>query len=323
MSTTFEPAIRWERRSTIAADDGVPLVTREYGPEAAPLTVIFAHGHCLNMQSWELQRSFLQCTFGSEIRLVFYDQRGHGESGPAAPDTMTIEQLGQDLDSVIRAVGGSAPIALVGHSMGGMSILSWARQHPEKIGFPVVAAGLIATAASELTGSGIARSLSNPLVLAATTVARHAPWILGAGRVVAGKACERVVRHAAYGRAPIHPRLITCANTLINDTASATILGFLPAFVHLDETAGVKALAPIPTMVLCGSGDLMTPYTHSQNIAEQLPLSELVPVPDAGHMVLRERAPVVSEAIVRLLTRVRAAREPYTPAAVEPASVGA
>lgn len=80
-------------------------MTREYGPEAAPLTVIFAHGHCLDMQSWELQRAFLQSTFGSEIRLVFYDQRGHGESGPAAPDTMTIEQLGQDLDSVIRAVG--------------------------------------------------------------------------------------------------------------------------------------------------------------------------------------------------------------------------
>ncbi len=171
--------------------------------------------------------------------------------------------------------------------------------------------------------SGIARSLSNPLVLAATTVARHAPWILGAGRVVAGKACEHVVRHAAYGWAPIHPRLVTCANTLINDTASATILGFLPAFTHLDETAGVNALARIPAMVLCGSGDLMTPYAHSQNIADQLPLSELVPVPDAGHMVIRERPAVVSEAIVRLLTRVRVAREPYAPADLEPASVGA
>jgi pimeloyl-ACP methyl ester carboxylesterase len=187
----------------------------------------------------------------------------------------------------------------------------------------VVAAGLIAAAACELTGSGIARSLSNPLVLAATTVARHAPWILGAGRVVVGKACERVVRHAASGWAPIHPRLVTCANTLINDTTSATVLGFLPAFTHLDETAGVTALVPIPTMVLCGSGDLMTPYAHSQNIADQLPLSKLVSVPEAGHMVIRDRAPVVSEAIVRLLARVRTAREPSAIAAVGSTSVGA
>ncbi|MFC9841608.1 hypothetical protein ACFVKB_48945 [Rhodococcus sp. NPDC127530] len=38
---------------------------------------------------------------------------------------MTIEQLGQDLDAIIRAVGGNAPIALVGHSMGGRSILGF------------------------------------------------------------------------------------------------------------------------------------------------------------------------------------------------------
>ncbi|MDF3310471.1 alpha/beta hydrolase [Rhodococcus sp. T2V] len=312
-----------ERRSTIAADDGTPLVTREYGPETAPLTVIFAHGHCLSMQSWDLQRAFLQSTFGPEVRLVFYDQRGHGESGSAAPDTMTIDQLGKDLDAVIRTIGSTAPIALVGHSMGGMSILSWARQHPEKIGFPVVAAGLIATAACELTGSGIARSLGNPLVLAATSVARHAPWIMGAGRAVTGKVCEHVIRQAAYGPAPVHPRLVACANALINDTASETVLGFLPAFAGLDESAGVQALAEIPTMVLCGARDVMTPYAHSQNIADRLPLSELVCVPDAGHMVILECGPVVSEAIVTLLERVRAGRRPLTLVPSETPSVGA
>ena len=83
--------------------------------------------------------------------------------------------------------------------------------------------------------------------------------------------------------------------------------GFLGAFRGLDEVSGLAALASIPTLVLCGSDDLMTPMRHSETLAAHLPDARLVRVAQAGHMVILERAHEVAEAIVELVTAARRA----------------
>ena len=78
-----------DRSCVVTTPDGVPLAVREVGPQDAPLTVVFAHGFCLRMGSFHFQRARLSEQWGPQVRMVFYDQRGHGQSGEASPDTYT------------------------------------------------------------------------------------------------------------------------------------------------------------------------------------------------------------------------------------------
>ena len=93
--------IEHDRRLVVTTPDGVPLVVREAGPADAPLTLVFVHGFCLQMGAFHFQRTRLPDQLGPDVRMVFYDQRGHGKSGEAAPETYTLTQLGEDLQTVL------------------------------------------------------------------------------------------------------------------------------------------------------------------------------------------------------------------------------
>ncbi len=102
------------RRLTVRTDDGVPLAVREFGSPDAATTVVFVHGHCLRTESWWALREQLVRFWRNDVRMVFYDHRGHGESGEAPAATYTIDQLGRDLGSVLDAVAPHGPVVLVG-----------------------------------------------------------------------------------------------------------------------------------------------------------------------------------------------------------------
>ncbi|RVW02547.1 alpha/beta fold hydrolase [Rhodococcus spongiicola] len=263
------------RRSVVDTDDGVTLAVREFGDADAAVTVVFVHGHCLHAQSWARLRSHLTREWGPSIRMVFYDHRGHGESDSAPAHTYTIDQLGRDLDSVIRAVAPDGPIVLVGHSMGGMAALAYTRQRPEVVGSRVVGVGLLSTAASGITRAGLGRFLRHPLVSA-----------LRFG-------VERMPRFAQ--------RVATIA--LDNHTSVVTMCGFLRSLAGFDESDSLAALGDIPSLVLGGTNDLLTPFEHSVAIAANLPSAELVRLHDAGHSVILDQATEVAHALVRLVTR--------------------
>src|SRR3954447_12647978 len=128
---------------TVVADDGVRLHVEVDGISDAPLTIVFVHGFTLSMDCWHFQRRDLR-DLG---RLVFYDQRSHGASGRSARKHSTIDQLGRDLGVVIDELAPSGPIVLVGHSMGGMTVLALADQRPELFGPRVIGVALVGTAA--------------------------------------------------------------------------------------------------------------------------------------------------------------------------------
>lgn len=292
-----------DRGSVVAADDGVPLAVREVGPAFAPLTVVFVHGFCNRMTGWHFQRVQLEEAWGSTIRMVFFDLRGHGDSGVPRRATCTIPHLAQDVDAVIRALVPEGPIVLVGHSMGGMAVLSYVGQHPDLIGSRIVGVGLIATAAEKLGDVGLARTLNTPVVAGFSTAARHLPRVVQSGRGASKRVLAPILRSASFGDRSISPAIVWHSEQMINDTSLKTLVDFLPSFKNHDETAAVPLLAPIETLVVCGDRDLLTPFRYSKAIAGHLPDAELVKVPGAGHMVQLERAELVSDAIDRLLTR--------------------
>ena len=95
--------------------------------------------------------------------MVFYDQRGHGQSGDGPLRARyTVTQLGRDLETVLAVMAPRGSVVLVGHSMGGMTVLSHARQFPGRYGTHVVGAALISSAAEGLSRSPLGEILQNP-----------------------------------------------------------------------------------------------------------------------------------------------------------------
>src|SRR4051794_16849225 len=146
---------------TVIADDGTPLYVEVDEVEAPKtrlrrakpeLTLVFCHGYALNLDCWHFQREHYR-SLG--IRTVFYDQRSHGRSGRSPMGNATIDHLGSDLLTVLDAVVPEGPVVLVGHSMGGMTVIALAEQHPELFGDRIVGTALISTTAGGLDPSRI------------------------------------------------------------------------------------------------------------------------------------------------------------------------
>ena len=142
MSTTAQ-------QDMFTTGDGTRLRVVEEGPEQAPVTVVFLHGWTLTRHTWDRAVARLAETAEVRPRTIRFDLRGHGESDPAPRGTATIRQCADDLAELIDRRVPTGEVVLVGHSMGGMTVLSHARQFPGKYGKRIVGAALISSAASE------------------------------------------------------------------------------------------------------------------------------------------------------------------------------
>jgi pimeloyl-ACP methyl ester carboxylesterase len=291
------------RRSTIAADDGTLIAVQQYGGRWAPVTVVFLHGFSLCMDSWESQRAALHERWGSEVQMLFVDHRGHGRSGTGSPDNLTIEQLGRDLDAVLRGLPDSTRIVLVGHSMGAMAIMSWARQHPDFVGSRVAGVAIVASAAYGVADKGIGVLLRLPVAHVLRIAAQRVPQLVDGARTALHPVLQGILRLTGYGFAGAPADQVAATAAMIRDTSTMTIAEFLDELRRHNETEALPVLARIPSVVLCGSADRITPYGHSVRIARELPLAELERVRGAGHMVIQEQPQVVAEALDHLLAR--------------------
>ncbi|MBF6476007.1 MULTISPECIES: alpha/beta fold hydrolase [Nocardia] len=298
-------------RVTVSAADGVPLAVRVFGAEEAPATVVFVHGHCLHTESWSYLRDHLLQRWGSDTRMVFYDHRGHGASGAAHPSTYTIEQLAHDLDTVLRTVAPTGPVILVGHSMGAMVVLAYARLHPETI-TRIAGVGLLAGAANAITEVGLARLLNRRTVTSLQAAVTRAPRAMRASQRLTRRLCAPLLREAGFGTRKVNPRMAALATAMLNDTPLLTMAGFLHSLITFDETATLHRLGAIPALVLAGSADLIVPFAHSVALASQLAGSELVRLEGAGHSVMLERAEEVALSIAALLERAFATVPSHT-----------
>lgn len=292
-----------DRSGVVTTPDGVDLAVREVGPEDAPLTVVFSHGFCLRMGEFYFQRLRLEEEWGPQVRMVFYDQRGHGQSGDAPPDTYTIEQLGRDLETVLAVTAPKGPVVLVGHSMGGMTVLSHARQHPKSYPTRIVGAALISSASEGVDRSPLTEILKNPALEAIRFAARYAPKTVHRTRGAAKSIIGPILRAASYGDEKVSPSVVAFSEKMMNGTSITTLVEFLHALEVHNEDAGLSVLAKVPTLIACGSRDLITPADHSESMAKRLPKSELVIVKGAGHLVQLEQPEVIDDALVRLVER--------------------
>ena len=292
------------RAVPVRADDGVALhVEVEESGDQAPVTVIFSHGLALDQGSWHYQRRDL-ADIGT---LVFWDQRGHGRSSRGAPERATIDQLGADLLAVMEATAPTGPVVLVGHSMGGMSIMALADQHPELFGERVVGVGLISTSPGKLAevslgvpeAAGRALRRVAPRALAALN---RRPGLVAGGRKL-GSDVEFVLTKRYSFATDVPPSLVRFVTRMHDATPLDVIAELFPAFDAHDKLEALGVLNGVEALILSGEQDVMTPADHSREMVEQVPGAELVIVDDAGHMIMLEHHEVVSDHIRELVAR--------------------
>ncbi|HVW81656.1 MAG TPA: alpha/beta hydrolase [Mycobacteriales bacterium] len=291
---------------TVTADDGVPLHVEIDGDRDAALTVVFMHGFTLSMDAYHFQRRDL----GDAARLVFYDQRSHGASGRSAPERCTIDQLGKDLYTVLQAVVPTGPVVLVGHSMGGMTILALADQHPELFGDRVVGVALLSTSTGELAKEivgvpGVVSRLINPLVPRGAKLVRKRAAAIERGRRLGSDVGFIVTRYLSFGP-DVPPSLVAFMERMLFDTPIEVMSQFFDTFLSHDKLKALEVLTGIPVLISCGTGDVLTPLSHSKLMASTLPDAELQVLPGANHMAKLERHDEVNAALRRLLDRATA-----------------
>lgn len=298
-----------DRQSTVAADDGVPLAVQEINPAdggEAELTVVLVHGYTLDSRCWHFQRRELPELTDPRVRVVLYDQRSHGRSGQSGRRNSTIDQLGRDLDAVLRATTGRGPIVLVGHSMGGMAIMALAEQRPKLFRDRVRAVALIGTSAGEVGTSGLPRpwlSRHNPLTRGLGVVAGWQPALVERARRVGDQLTWSIVRGLAFGDREVSPSLVDLMDDMITGTTVESVTDFLDTLGSHDRRAALAGLRHCEVLVLSGDADRLTPFSHSEAITAELPDAELVRVEGAGHMVILERNELVTAHLVGLVRR--------------------
>ncbi|WP_330252345.1 alpha/beta hydrolase [Nocardia sp. NBC_00565] len=291
-----------DRSGAVLTEDGVRLATRECGPPDAPVTVIFVHGFCNTMESFHFQRRDLERRWGPGVRLVFFDLRGHGRSGTPTTESCTVAQLGRDLAAVIESSAPTGPVALVGHSLGGMAVLAAAAQFPELFAARVIGVGLLSTAAAEVTAAGITQLLRNPAVDGFRLAVHTAPALVQAGRSTVRHVIAPILHVSSY-HGHVSPTLSRFSTLMIDRTPVETIVKFLKAIELHDESAALPALAHLPVLVLGGAHDVVIPFRNSRALARELPNSELIRLNDAAHMAHLQFPDIVNDALDRLLAR--------------------
>ncbi|MFI1730653.1 alpha/beta fold hydrolase [Streptomyces acidicola] len=290
-----------------------PRKRRLFGRKApAPVTVVFCHGYCLNQDSWHFQRAALR----GVVRTVHWDQRSHGRSGrnPAQVEgrvPVTIDQLGRDLKAVIDAAAPKGPIVLVGHSMGGMTMMALAAHYPELIRDRVVGAALIGTSSGRLgeVNFGLPVAGVNAIRRVLPSVLRalgQQAELVERGRRATADLFAGIIKRYSFATRDIDPAVARFAERMIEGTPIDVVAEFYPAFTEHDKTEALMHFAEVPVLVLAGIKDLVTPSEHSEAIADLLPDAELVLVPDAGHLVMLEHPEVVMDRLADLLTRAGA-----------------
>lgn len=265
--------------ATVKTDDGAELAVTVAGPHDGP-AVVLAHCWGGGREVWAPVAHRLVKT---GHRVVLYDQRGHGSSTVGA-DGLSIPRLGGDLKAVLEEVNARDAV-LAGHSMGGMTIQSMAAHHPEAVEQRARAVVLVATAAAGLS-RGVARLDA------------------AAQRVVSHRAVDRALSSPRFGHAMVMSAIGAQARrsdlVITRDFFLALSpehrAGWLGHMLAMDLREGIATLN-VPTTVMVGTRDTLTPPARARQMVEAIPQARLVTLKGRGHMLPLEAADEVAAAI--------------------------
>ena len=288
----------------VITDDGARLHAEVDEPEEQTdlPTLVFVHGFALNLDCWHFQRAH----FRGKRRMLFYDQRSHGRSEHSSREHATIDQLGHDLRSVLDQLVPEGPVILVGHSMGGMAIMALTEHHPELFGERVVGVALVSTSAGGLRSHSLLSPLLPDRLMSQITPRLVAGLARAPGLVDGARRAGSDIGLLATGKfafgGPVPTAYVEFVDEMLAQTSFEVLAEFFPNFDALDKFSVLHAFEQVPTVIICGSKDLLTSIGHSRKMAKRIPGAHLVECVGAGHMVIIERRDQVNAALEQMIT---------------------
>lgn len=272
---------------------GATLYVESHGDAAAP-TLILTHGWGLDSTIWFYARRDLARRF----RVLTWDLPGLGRSRPAPEGRPSLSDFAADLRSLVEEAGG--PVVLVGHSIGGMTIQTLARDNPEIFGDRVVGVVLLNTTYTNplrtMILSGLAQALRWPVL---EPMMRLAVWLqplawLGAWQsYLSGSA--HLANRLGFGRYVTRSQLEHTTLLATRNAPGRQAQGNLAMF-RWDATDALAGL-PVPVLVIGGDMDIVTKLEASERIAGSTSNATLLKVEGVNHMGFLERADVYNTAI--------------------------
>lgn len=281
----------------LTMSDGGRLRVLEQGTGPA---IVLLHGITLAASIWHFQLPELAA---AGYRVVAYDQRGHGAS-TVGREGLTLDRLAADLAEVLGALDLRQAV-LVGHSMGGMVALRYLASDQEaaaghgRIG----ALALVATSANPVVGSGIpgARAVvaaARPLLARAAWATSHLP-----GPSLGGGDLSFLLARVTFGDEPSTSQ-VALTRDITAAVPARVAAELLSEIVRYDQFATLGCL-DLPTTVVVGTNDLMTPVRHARTMTDVIAGADLVTLDGCGHMVMLERPRELATALEGLAGRVK------------------
>jgi pimeloyl-ACP methyl ester carboxylesterase len=280
-----------------SAPDGEQLAYHIDGQPGAP-PILTVHGLVSSVEHWP----FFDAHYRRTNRVISWEYRGHG--GRPAPDlaSISVEQFADDGYAVWKATR-LPPAITVGLSFGVQVALEQWRRHRDSIralvlicgtaGHPLDrvsrASALRRGATGLVRGLGRARSLAWPLL--AGLRSRPGSWLARQAAFMSGGAhrdsCPREVLDALFAH--------------VSSLPPALIAATVAAYVEHDAFDVLPTIT-VPTLIIAGDRDELTPVETAERMQHAIPDSELVVFPGHSHLVQVEKPAAVHEAIDRFLT---------------------
>lgn len=277
----------------IPGTDGAQLYVETTGAADAPV-LILTHGWGLDSTIWAHAKRDLSRHF----RVVTWDLPSMGKS-KAPLKAVSLDSFARNLETVIRHVGADRAI-LVGHSIGGMTVQTLARNHPDL--FPAKVAGVVllnTTYRNPLTTmalSPLAQALRFPVLepqLFVTIGLWPLAWLSAWKSYLDGSA--HLANRLGFGPEVTRSQLEYTTLLSIRNSQAGQAKGNLAMFRWDADHA--LAAAGVPVLVIGGKDDIVTRPDASWHIADVTPGAERLVVERANHMGFVERAGIYNHAI--------------------------
>jgi pimeloyl-ACP methyl ester carboxylesterase len=274
--------------------DGTLLHAEVFGADDAP-TFVLGPGWTETLYLYD---SVTRLLLDRGYRVVAYDPRGQGLSAKPRGGDYNLARYGEDVEAVLATTcDGRDEVIVAGHSMGAMSIAAWAAAHEVKS--RINGAALMNTGLDGLLRAtklmpkilpppvskalGTYAFLGNPLPFPAFST--------GVARMT--------IKYVAFGPGGTTPQVAFYERMLMTCPPDVR-RGAGLAMVHMHLLEALPRLT-VPTLVLAGAVDRLTPPSHAKRIAEALPeLAELLVLPAIGHMSPLEAPEATVDALLRL-----------------------
>jgi len=231
----------------------------DQGPEDAP-TIIFIHGFPLNLSMWANQVEILKDNF----RVITYDIRGHGESD-AGNEAFSIELFVSDLIGLMDILK-IDKASLCGLSMGGYIALNAIENYPDRFEALV----LCDTNCMADSPEAKAKRMKSVESIIKNGVNQYAD-----GNVINLFAPESLMSKVEE---------VTAVKQMIINTSELALCSALLALSSRSETCSKLNEIHVPTLILVGEKDILSPVTNAKFMHENIKNSTLEIIENAGHL---------------------------------------